>query len=83
MFHQTGIARRLVGLIALLMIFLMHAPVQGQVDTDSIAKCITDEWEEYEGCLADLPWWAELLCAARFTAEVVLCTPKMVLDGVK
>lgn len=83
MFHQTGIVRRLVGLIALLILFLMHAPVQAQADTDAVAKCITDSWDEYEGCLEDLPWWAELLCAARFTSEVVLCAPTVVLDGAK
>jgi hypothetical protein len=65
------------------LFFAAAPPVSAQGETDKVAECITDSWDEYLECLEDLPWWAELLCAARFTADVVLCLPKIVLDGAK
>lgn len=84
MFRPTGVVRRVAGIATLFMLFLVHTQViEAQSESDVIASCITDAWDLYEGCLADLPWWAELLCAARFSSDVILCTPKMVIDGAR
>jgi hypothetical protein len=84
MFRSTGVVRRVAGIIALFLLFLVRTPaVEAQTPTDEIANCITDAWDVYLECLDDLPWWAELLCAARFTSDAILCLPKEVMDAVK
>lgn len=84
MFRPTGVVRRVAGIATLFMLFLVHTPaVEAQSESDELASCITGAWDVYEECLDDLPWWAELLCAARFSSDVVLCAPKIVIDGAK
>lgn len=84
MLRSSRVVRDVAGVVALFMLALLYnPPVQAQTPTQQVVACIEEAWGEYTGCLADLPWWAEVLCAARFTADAVLCTPKIVLDAVK
>jgi len=82
--HRSLLHRTLAGAVFLFMLFVAATPpVHAQSESNKIAECITDSWDEYLECLDDLPWWAEMLCAARFTSDVILCLPKIVLDAAK
>lgn len=78
MFTRTGVVRRVAGIVALVMLLMTHARVVEAQESLSgeIAECITGAWALYLECLDDLPFWAELLCAARFTSDAILCFPK-------
>jgi hypothetical protein len=84
MLRSSRVVRDVAGVFALFMMALLYAPpVRAESGTDEIAECIDGSWDEYLECIDDLPWWAELLCAARFSADVILCLPRIVLDGAK
>jgi hypothetical protein len=84
MLRSSRVARDVAGVFMLFVMALLYAPpVRAESGTGEIAECIEESWDEYIECIDDLPWWAEVLCAARFTADVVLCLPKIILDGAK
>lgn len=84
MFMRTGVVRKVAGLITLVVLLAWYARVVEAQESPAqeYGDCISGAWGEYEGCLEDLPWWAELLCAARFSADVILCLPKEALKAV-
>jgi predicted lipoprotein len=79
---RPGTVRRIAGILALFALFLTPArPAAAQTPTQEIAECIFNAFDELMECIDDLPWWAEVLCDARFYADVILCLPKIVLSG--
>ncbi len=62
---------RTLVLVAGLTLFSTGALLAGP--TDDIAECIGDSFDDFGECIADLPWYTEWLCDARFYGDVVLC----------
>jgi hypothetical protein len=84
MLRSSRVVRDVAGVVALSMLALLYTPpVQAQTGMQEVVACIEEALGEYTGCLADLPWWAEVLCAARFLADAALCTSKIALDAAR
>lgn len=87
MFAHAGIGRRIVGIVTLGLLLATYAEItHAQTEpggSDEIAECLTDAWDRYGECLDDLPWYAELLCAARFSSDTVLCAPQWIIGKLK
>jgi hypothetical protein len=49
-------------------------------ETDKIAQCIEEAYQDAIQCIDDLPWYAQMLCNLRFNADVILCLPKWVIQ---
>lgn len=80
----TGVVRKFVAGAMLVLLLALHARVaEAQSPTDAIAECIAGAWDEYLECIDDVPWYAELLCPARFHSDVILCLPKEILGKIK
>lgn len=81
---DTGVFRRLVGVALMFMLFVAYTPhAQAQTGTENAAACVEEALDSALECIDDLPWYLEALCAIKFTADVILCMPKLVLDGAK
>jgi hypothetical protein len=82
--QQHAVWRRIAGIVGLFALAVVRAPpVRAQTPTEQIAECMEEAWEANKACIDDLPWWAEILCAVRFEADVILCAPQFVYRSLK
>lgn len=49
-----------------------------QSPTDKVRACVDAAADELVECVADLPWYYEALCYARYASDGLLCAPSLV-----
>jgi hypothetical protein len=91
MLRRSQVVRDVAGVVALCMLAVLYSPPlqaqappeepEKQTETQKVAECVETAWDEYLECIDDLPWWLEALCVFRFSADFILCMPKIVLRG--
>ncbi len=48
-------------------------------ETDTIAKCIDNAAESFVDCVEESNRFGDVLCAAKYAADAILCVPSRVL----
>jgi hypothetical protein len=64
--------------LAALLLALTVGTARAETPVEEAANCINEAWEDNYKCQTNYWKWDDLLCAAKFEAEVVVCSLKII-----